>query len=437
MSLPRNDNRPVAVLPLVACLFFCAQSLAQSTIVGLDRIIAIVNDDVIVQSELDGRIEQVRTQLDEAGTPAPPYQVLQKQVLERLVIDRLQLQVAERTGIRVDDDVLNAAISDMAKKNGLSLREFRNILKKDGYNFADFREQVRQQITISQVRQRHVGDRIIVNDRDVENFLAMQERQGAPDLEYRLSHILIALPDGASPETITQTRLEGEEVLQQLKDGADFAETAAASSDGQQAFNGGALGWKRAGQLPTIFSTIVPQMKPGELSELIRSPSGFHIITVSEVRGHGQFIVTQHLSRHILIRPNELVSAEDAQVRLDQLKLRIEGGEDFAELARSHSDDRGTALRGGELGWLSPGALVPAFENEVNSLEPGGLSQPFKTQFGWHLVQLVDRREHDNTEEVQRAKARDQIRERKLDEEGQAWLRQIRETAYVEYRLEE
>jgi peptidyl-prolyl cis-trans isomerase SurA len=287
------------------------------------------------------------------------------------------------------------------------------------------------------VRQREVGDRIVVSERDVENFLAMQAKQGSTDFEYRMAQILIGTADGATPEEIAEKEHEAREVLAELRNGADFAETAVAVSDGQQALEGGDLGWKKAVQLPTIFANIAAQMSPGEISDVIRSPSGFHIVKLLDVRGQERHIVTQTLSRHILIRPNEIVSDEDAESRLLQLKSRIEQGEDFGTLARSHSDDRGSAIKGGELGWLSPGDLIPKFEAVADSLQVGEVSEPFKTQFGWHIVQVMERREHDNTAEVLRAAARQQIRERKLEEEGQAWLAQIRDTAFVEYRLEE
>ncbi len=410
---------------------------AQSRIEELDRIVAIVNEDVIVWSELEERIREVRSQLTSSGTSPPPYHVLQKQVLERLIIERLQLQVADRTGIRVDDNALNAAIADMAQKNNLSLRDFRDILRRDGYDFAEFREQVRDQMRIAQVRQRNVGDRIVVSERDVDNFLANQSNRSAPDREYHIAHILVALPEGASAEEIAQAKQRAEGIVARLRGGGDFAQTAVAMSDGQQALSGGDLGWKKTAELPTIFVPVVPNLGIGEVSDPIRSPSGFHIIKVLETRGNDQYIVNQTLARHILIRPNELISDDDARIRLEQLRARVLGGEDFGELARSHSDDRGSAIKGGELGWLNPGSLIPRFEEVSDSLAPGEISEPFKTQFGWHIVQVMDRREHDNTEDIVRVKVREQIRERKLEEEGQGWLRQIRDSAYVEYRLDE
>ena len=424
------------VMALVFPVLATGAVLAQ-TIEEIDRVICIVNDDVIVTSEMDRRIEQVRKQLTDSGNQAPPYQILQKQVLDRLVLDRLQLQVAERTGIIVSEEQLNSTISDMAKRNGLTLRQFRDAIRQDGYDYSLFREQIREQLVINQVRQQNVLNRVVVSDRDVDNFLAMQAKLGSADFEYRLSHILIATPEGASAAAIADTRDRAQSVLQRLHDGKDFAEVAVGASDGQRALDGGDLGWKRTAQLPTIFVNLVPQMQPGETSDIIKSASGFHIIQLAEVRGHTQHIITQTLSRHILIRPNELISDADAELRLHQLILRVETGEDFGELARTHSDDQASAINDGELGWLNPGDLIPQFEKVTDSLSPGEISTPFKTQYGWHIAQVLERREYDNTEEVTRAKAREQIRERKAEEEGQAWLRQLRDQAYVEYRLDE
>ena len=325
----------------------------------------------------------------------------------------------------------------MAKRNGLTLRQFRDAIRQDGYDYSLFREQIREQLVINQVRQQNVLNRVVVSDRDVDNFLAMQAKLGSADFEYRLSHILIATPEGASAAAIADTRDRAQSVLQRLHDGKDFAEVAVGASDGQRALDGGDLGWKRTAQLPTIFVNLVPQMQPGETSDIIKSASGFHIIQLAEVRGHTQHIITQTLSRHILIRPNELISDADAELRLHQLILRVETGEDFGELARTHSDDQASAINDGELGWLNPGDLIPQFEKVTDSLSPGEISTPFKTQYGWHIAQVLERHDYDNTEEVTRAKAREQIRERKAEEEGQAWLRQLRDQAYVEYRLDE
>ena len=438
-SVPGHHSRQRVFLPILVLgyILLLSTGIAAQSLLEIDRIIAIVNDDVIVSSELDQRIAQVKKQLQGTGNQAPPYQILQKQVLERLVIERLQIQVATQTGIFITEEDLNATISGMAQRSGLSLRDFRDAIRQDGYDYALFREQIREQLLIARARQLHINDRIFVSERDVDNFLSMQAKLGTADLKYYISHILIATPEGASTVDIANSKSRAEKILQRLKNGEEFRQLAVAESNGQRALDGGVLGWKKIAQLPTIFVNVVPQMNKGDISDIIKSASGFHIVKLDDIRGDSQHIITQTLSRHILIRPNELISNEEAEIQLRQLLLRVENGEDFGELARSHSDDRGSAINNGELGWMNPGDLVSKFENVANALRPGEVSQPFKTQFGWHIVQVMARREHDNTEDITRAKAREQIMERKAEEEGQAWLRQLRDQAYIEYRLDE
>ena len=421
----------------------CAQPEPGSdsrSISTLDRIVAVVNNEVITQSDLDAQIRTVTQQLQQQNSEVPPQDILQKQVLERTILRQLQLQMAESTGIRVDDDTLNRAIETIAKQNNLTLGQFRDVLAKDGFDFASFREDIRKEITISKLRQRQVTNRITVTDQEVDNLLATQQAQGgagAGSEQYHVAQILISLPEAASPEQIQAAKEKTQQVLERLRGGADFKQTAIAVSDDQQALEGGDLGWRSAAQLPTIFADVVVKLQTGGISDLIRSPSGFHIIQLIEKRGETQQVVKQTQARHILIHTNEITSDQDAETRLKQLKQRIEGGEDFAALARSHSEDGATAVNGGSLGWVNPGDLVPRFEEAMNSLEPGQVSEPFQTQFGWHIVQVVERRDHDNTDESKRSKARELIRQRKTEEELQTWLRSLRDEAYVEYKVEE
>lgn len=405
--------------------------------VPLDRIIAVVNDDVIMQSELEGKLRTVRNQLEQQGTALPPTGILEKQILDRLILNKLQLQLASDTGIRVDDETLNRTISNIASENKISLTQFREILEKDGYSYERFREDIRNEIIIARLRERQVDNRVTVTDREIDNFLVNEEHQGIVENEYRISHILIATPEEATPEEIEQARLIGEKVLEDLANSQDFTELAKNVSDGKQASEGGDLGWKKAGDIPTLFSDYVNNMKEGDVSELIRSPSGFHIIKLSGFRSSEKNIVTQTHSRHILIRTNELSTENDVKTRLEQLKTRIEGGDDFAELARAHSEDTVSAAQGGDLGWVSPGSLVPDFEKEMDKLQPGQTSAPFKTDFGWHIVQVLERREYDNSEDRKRAAAREAIRKRKIEEAQQNWLRHMRDEAYVEYRIDD
>jgi len=404
--------------------------------VPLDRIIAIVNSDVVMQSELEEKLRTVKTQLEQQGTRLPPATALEKQVLDRLIQNKLQLQLASRTGIRVDDETLNRTISNIAAENKVTLTQFRDILEKDGYSYERFREDIRNEITISRLRQRQVENRITVTDREIDNFLATQEHQGNIETQIRLAHILISTPDGASPEEIENVRLVAEKVVEDLKKGQDFAQMAATMSDGQQALKGGDLGWRKSDQIPTLFADHVAGMNAGDVSDLIQSSSGFHIIKLVDIRSSEKLIVQQTHARHILIRIDELTSEESAKTRLEQLKLRIEGGDDFGILAKAHSDDSVSAIEGGDLGWANPGDLVPKFEEQMDALEPGEASEPFKTDFGWHIVQVLERRQHDSTETVKRSKGRDAIRKRKMNEAHQNWLRQMRDEAYVEYRLE-
>ena len=405
--------------------------------VDLDRIIAVVNDDVIMQSELLDRMDLIRTGLEESGTPVPPSDVLARQVLERLIVDRIQLQLAEEYGLQIGDDELNRAMDDLAVRNNLSTAEFRDIMERDGFDFAKLREEIRNELLVAQVQQRFVSNRVAVSPRDVDDFLATVEKQGGGNREYRLGHILIAVPEGASPEEVGESRERGLALLVELHAGLDFSEAAVVHSDGQQALKGGDLGWRRASEVPTLFADVVPTLSRGEMSEPIRSPSGFHIVKAVDIRSGQTHVLTQTRARHILLQPNEVLSEADARARLLQLRERIANGADFAELARAHSDDSGNAAMGGDLGWVGPGDLLPALHEVLDTLEESELSGPFETERGWHILQVVERRAYDGTEEVRRANAVRAIRGRKIEEELQTWIRQIREEAYVEYRVDE
>ena len=412
-----------------------AQSAAP--VVELDRIAAIVNDDVITGSELEARLSRVREQLRRAGTRLPPPEVLRRQVLERLIVDRIQLQIARGSGIRIDDEILNRALLRLAESSRLTLREFRDALERDGHDFAKFREELRDEIAISEVRKLRVESRVQVSERDVDDHLSTIENQRA-DSEYHIGHILIAIPDGASPEAITEARERTERILGEIRAGADFANMAAANSDGQRALEGGDLGWRKAPDLPTMLGDAVLRLAVGEVTEPIRSASGFHLVKLIGKRsGERPVVVEQTRARHVLIVLDELTDEAAARRELSALRERVVNGEDFGELARAHSDDAGSAPKGGELGWINPGDTVPVFEKAMDSLEPGGLGEPFKSQYGWHIVQVLERREHDDTEAARRAEALRSLRVRKLEEDMQSWVRQVRDEAYVEYRLGE
>ena len=403
--------------------------------VALDRIIAIVNEDVVMQSELEQRLRAVRGQLREEGARLPPGPVLERQVLDSLIQGRIQLQLAARAGIRVDDETLNRAINNIAAENQVSLGEFRQILEAEGYNYQQFREDIRDQITLSQLRQRQVENRINVTEREIDDFLANREFQGDAEAEIRISHILLALPAEAPAAEIEQARQGAAELRRKLLAGADFAETARRVSDGGNAGQGGDLGWRKIAEVPTLFAEYIPDLGKGDISEPIRSPSGFHLIRIADIKGAEQSIVAQTRARHILIRTGELMTAAEAREKLTQLKARIEGGDDFGLLARGNSDDAASAIAGGDLGWRSPGELAPEFQRAMDALAIGQISAPFQTGFGWHIVEVLERRQYDNTESLKRGRARGAIRARKLEEATQNWARELRDEAYVEYRL--
>ena len=425
------------ITSLVAAGSATAQSLAVPEIIEIDRIVAVVNDDVIVHSEMQTRMRTVVEQLENSGVPSPPRDVLEKQILEQLILGRLQIQIAESTGIRVDDETLNRQIVDIARQNNLSLREFRDILERDGYSFGAFREEIRTELIKSRVQQRHVEERVQITERDIENYMATVAKQGGNIPEYRVGHILIAVPDGASPEQLAEARDEAEDIIARLNAGANFGRTAAAESDGRQALEGGDLGWRKGGELPTLFEKIAPVLEKGQISDIIRSPSGFHVIKMLDVRGAERHVIKQTHAQHILLKTNEIFSSGDARRRLLSLRSRILNGTNFNALARANSQDAGSAVKGGDLGWLNPGDTIAPFEKTMDALKVGEVSQPFETQFGWHILQVLGRRDRDSTKEVQRAKAAEQLRNRKVDEALQTWFRQIRDEAYIEYRLDE
>jgi peptidyl-prolyl cis-trans isomerase SurA len=403
----------------------------------LDRIVAVAEEDVIMQSELRERIQTIQRQLAARDGQAPPADALVRPVLDRLVLERLQLQEARRIGIRIDDISLNNAIENIARENGMSLAQFRDRLVADGIDFRTFREQIRDEMAIAQLHRRQVDSRIQVSEQEIDDLIASESGAIDRDVEYRLLHLLISLPEGATPEQISETRERAERIREEAAEGVDFTELALRESEGQQALEGGDLGWRNASQVPTLFSRHVVLMREGDVSEVIRSPSGFHIVKLADRRAGNRSQVQQTRVSHILISPSEVVSDQEARDRIRSLRNRIRDGADFAELAQAHSDDRGSALRGGDLGWTDPGDMVPQFEQVMNRTEPGTLSEPFRTQFGWHILQVEDRRSHDSSRELMRSQAREIIRNRKRDDELEIWLRRLRDESYVELRLED
>jgi len=403
----------------------------------VDRILAVVNSEVITQFDLSERVTRALRELRVRGTPLPDRNDLQRQVLERMILERAQLQLARETGLQIDDLQLDATIARIAESNNMPLTEFRRALERDGIPFDKFREEVRTEIILARLREREVDNRISVAESEVDNFIADHKEGKDQSVEYDLSHILIRLPEQARPEQITQQRERADEAVKRIKSGADFAQVVATFSDATDALKGGNIGWRTADRLPELFAGVVAGLRPGEISEVLRSPAGFHILRLNERRGAGApYMVEQNHVRHILVRTSETVSQDEAQRKLLALRERIINGSNFGELARLNSDD-GSAGRGGDLGWVYPGDMVPDFERAVKGLKPTEVSQPVKTQFGWHLIQVLERRTTDASSDRKRLEARKALRERKSDEAFQEWLRQLRDRAWVEYRLED
>ena len=408
---------------------------AQAEVQPLDRVVAIVDNDVIMQSQLDARLREVQQTIAKRGAALPPEHVLGQQVLERLIIENIQLQIGDRSGIRITDEELNQAIGTIAQRNGMSLEQFRAALTQDGLSFADARDQVRREMVISRVRQRRVAERIQVTDQEVQNFLASDLGKLQLSEEFRLANILIPVPEGASPEAIQAADRQARELYQQLQQGADFAQLAIARSASETALEGGEMGWRKAAQLPPPFDALVGALAVGEVTEPLRTPGGFIMLKLLEKRGGGTQVRDEVNVRHILIKPSEIRSEAESQRLAERLYQRIQAGEDFAELAKSFSEDPGSALNGGSLSWIDPSVLVPEFREVMNNTASGELSKPFKSPYGWHVLQVMGRRATDSSEEFREQQALNLLRNRKYDEELQAWLRQIRDEAYVETKL--
>ncbi|MDD2059164.1 peptidylprolyl isomerase [Pseudomonas sp. GD03860] len=408
---------------------------AHAAVQPLDSVVAIVDNDVVMKSQLDQRVHEVEQTIAKRGGAAPPPGVLDQQVLERLIVENLQLQIGERSGIRITDEELNQAIGTIAQRNGMSLEQFRAALARDGLSFDDAREQVRREMIISRVRQRRVAERIQVSEQEVKNFLASDLGKMQLSEEFRLANILIPTPERADSAAIQAAAKQAGEVYQQLKQGADFAQLAIARSASETALEGGEMGWRKAAQLPPPFDRLLSTMSVGDVTEPIRTPGGFIILKLQEKRG-GQTMVRDEVHvRHILIKPSEIRSEAATKQLAERLYDRIKSGEDFGELAKSFSEDPGSALNGGDLNWVDPNALVPEFREQMANAPQGEVTKPFQTQYGWHVLEVLGRRATDSTEQAREQQAMNVLRNRKYDEELQTWLRQIRDEAYVEIKL--
>lgn len=411
-------------------------SAAPERVIEADRIVAVVGDDVITYFDLRTRLAAALKQLQKQGTPLPPQDELERQMLERLIMERTQLQYARESGLKIDDTQLDQAIGRIAAGNKMTPQQFRTALEKDGVQYAQFREEIRNEMVTVRLREREVDSKLIVSDGEIDNYLADQAAKGGGE-EYQLAHILLRAPESASPEQLQKLRLRGEQALKRAQAGENFAELTATFSDAPDALKGGDLGWRPLDRLPALYAEVSARLQPGQVSELLRSSAGFHIVKLINKRGGNMpASVQQTHARHILVRINEVVSEAEARRKLESVRERIANGVDFAEQARLYSQD-GSAAKGGDLGWLSPGDTVPEFERAMDALKVNEISPVIQTPFGMHLIQVQERREQDVSAERKRGAARQALRERKLDDAYQDWLRQLRDRTYVENRLEE
>lgn len=428
----QSNTIRIIVVALFYSLLISGVSVHAETV---DRIVAVVEDDVILESELQGEEATIRARMMESKAELPPETILRKQVLEKMIIDKLQRQLAEKAGVTVSDEMLNSSAADIAQRNNMSVEQFQAELEASGIPYKSFLDNMRNEIVINQLRAKEIGGRIKVSDSEVEHYMETQQHSGEEATQYHLGHILIALKEGASAAEIQKAQSKADSLVKKLRTGQDFAQTAISDSEDANALKGGDLGWRGINDVPSQLVDVVKQMRQGEISDPIRSSGGFHIIKMLELkRDTDSHVVSTTKVRHILIKTNELIDDAEARKRLLALKARIADGDDFAALARAHSDDKGSALKGGDLGWVEPGSLVKPFEDAMSKLTVNQISEPIQSQFGWHLIQVLDRKEKDNASEHAKNLVRESIRKRKIEEETELWLRRLRDEAFVEIK---
>ena len=428
----------ITFLLLITSALICINMTSQAAeVVKIDRIVAIVDQTVVTEQELESRIRTVTAQLQKQGTELPGENILRKQILERLISDTLQLQYAAQSGLKVDDSQLDKTIERIAEQNQLTLTEFADALAKDGVSMGKFRADIRNEITIARLREREVDSRINVSESEIDNFLTTQASSNENQDEYEIAHILIRTPEEGATEDVQKAKAKVDEVIKALQAGTNFAKVSASCSDAPNALEGGSLGWKSSTQMPALFLDALKNMQVGSVSEVLRSPNGFHILKlISKRGGSSPLVIEQTHARHILIKLSEVTSENEGKKKIDLIKERLDNGEKFEVLARQFSED-GSASNGGDLGWVNPGDTVPLFEKAMNELKDGQISSTVRTPFGWHVIQVLERRKQDMSKEAARLKARQEIRKRKSEEAYQDWVRELRDRAFVELRLED
>lgn len=429
MDLKKTCNKA-----LIAFLFSAVSIGAIAQVEILDRVVAIVDEDVVLESEVQQRLASIYTQVQKSGTQLPPQEILTQQVLERLISERLQLSMGYSAGIRITDEEINDALNRIAASNQLTMEQYAEQIHSSGSTLSAVREDIRSEMILSRVQQGFVMRRINISSQELDNFLSSEEGRFMTSPDVNIGHILLPVPSGTSTSEANTILERAQDLLSQIQSGTDFKQLAIANSADQTALQGGDLGWRKMAQLPGVFIEAVEELEPGSVSEPIRSDAGFHLVKLYERRGGGEQLVEQHFARHILIEPNEIRDEATTISQLNELRERIAAGEDFAELAKEFSEDPGSALNGGELGWSTPGMFVPAFEQTMNSIELEEISAPFLSQFGWHILQVTERRNQDFSDKIMRNRAENLLRQRKYEEELQVWLQEIRDEAFVDIK---
>ena len=419
---------------LIAFLLSAVPISAIAQVGVLDRVVAIVDEDVVLESEVRQRLAGIYTQIQKSGTQPPPEDILTQQVLERLISERLQINMGYSAGIRISDEELNDAMSRIAASNQLTMEQYVEQIHSSGQTLSAVREEIRSEMILSRVQQGFVMRRINISSQELDNFLSSEEGRFMTSPDVNIGHILLPVPSGTSTTEANAILERAQDLLSQVQSGADFKQLAIANSADQTALQGGDLGWRKMAQLPGVFIEAVEKLEVNNVSEPIRSDAGFHLVKLYERRGGGEQLVEQHFARHILIEPNEIRDEETTINQLNELRDRIGAGEDFALLAKEFSEDPGSALNGGELGWSTPGMFVPAFEQTMSSIELQEISAPFLSQFGWHILQVTERRNQDFSENIMRNRVENLLRQRKYEEELQVWLQEIRDEAFVEIK---
>ncbi|MDB9970742.1 peptidylprolyl isomerase [Porticoccaceae bacterium] len=429
MDLKKTCNTALLAVLLTA---FSVTASAQLEI--LDKVVAIVDEDVVLESEVQRRLATIYAQIQQSGTQPPPQEIVVQQVLERLISERLQLNMGYSAGIRITDAELNDAMARIASSNQLTMEQYAEQVHASGSTLSNVREEIRNEMILMRVQQGQVMRRIRISNQELDNFLNSEEGRFMTSPDVNVGHILLPVPSGKNNEEVNAILQRAQGLLEEANNGTDFRQLAIANSADQTALQGGDLGWRKMAQLPGVFIEAVEKLEIGQISEPIRSDAGYHLIKLYERKGGGEQLIEQHFARHILIKPNEIRDEETVVSQLTELRERIKAGEDFALLTKEFSEDPGSALNGGELGWSTPGMFVPEFEQTMGSIELNEVSAPFLSQFGWHILQVTERRNQDFSENITRNRAQNLLRQRKYEEELQVWLQEIRDEAFVEIK---